>query len=562
MELTLKNYKQILSKELIKKAEQNKVRECDEVQKGCYQAYVDEKEVTYDTFLEVNSKGEIKEHHCDCQNIKDFCHHQIALLLFVVKEKKVVAKLSASRKVDPLVMLMNEVDPEALKVWLLGLFTKNEALALTFSHHFSPKQELYKVADVMKITLGAVKAVIKNRRNIDITEVKQIVELWEGLHEPIVTDYCTQLADEASFLKFHAITEACEAVQYKLNTSSSRFAKYQESLLSKVLVPLNQLQDETYWDKAVSFFADHLYGTGFNVRTYYLSLLTQLHELSEMDRKQRLARDLMTPYIKFNPKKFNNSDAYTAALLKIVVNSGLFQDYYLLFKPIRYQNDYNGFFIGLLIEHDYLALAEKFCNEQIAANSRGDFDVMYLNYLIQIYERTNEGEKLALVLKETLPHTLDFNAYVFVDQRLGAGEEKSKWRNKVLARSRHLTEDYLSAMTFSFQLLDYENNYKKMIAYVDSNASYEVILKYADKMALTNRNEFLKNLLYKGDRCDMEEYMESQPIEPVFTALLDILLTRYSSEELKLAIKEVEKKGMYYLPNSFVQFLSKSLKGL
>jgi hypothetical protein len=556
MELTLKNYKQILNKELIKKAEQNKVRECDEVKKGCYQAYVDEKEATYDTFLEVNSKGDIKEHHCDCRNITDFCHHQIALLLFVAKEKKVVAKLSASRKVDPLVMLMNEVDPEALKVWLLDLFTKNEALALTFSYHFSPKQELYKVVDVMKITLGAVKAVIKNRRNIDITEVKQIVELWAGLHEPIVTDYCTQLADEASFLKFHAITEACEAVQYKLNTSSSRFTKYQENLLSKVVIPLNQLQDETYWDKAVSFFVDHLYG--FNVRIHYLSLLTQLHELSEMDRKQRLVKDLIVPYMKFNPQKFHNSNTYTVALLKIVVNSGLFQDYYFLFKPIRYQNDYNGFFIGLLIEHDYLALAEKFCKEQIAGNSRGDFDVMYLNYLIQIYEKTHEEEKLALVLKETLPHTLDFNAYVFVDQRLVVGEEKSKWRNKVLARSRYLTEDNLSAMTFSFQLLDYENNYKKMITYVDSNASYEVILKYSEKMVLTNRNEFLKNLLYKGDRYDMEYHS----IEPVFLELFNFLRKCYSMEELNLAVKEVERKGMYHWPNGFVQFLSKNLKNL
>jgi hypothetical protein len=68
MELSLKNYKRILPADLIKKATQNKVRECDELKKGHFQAYVDEKAQTFDTFLMLNSEGKVTNHGCDYLN--------------------------------------------------------------------------------------------------------------------------------------------------------------------------------------------------------------------------------------------------------------------------------------------------------------------------------------------------------------------------------------------------------------------------------------------------------------------------------------------------------------
>jgi hypothetical protein len=51
MELTLKNYHTKLLAELLLKAKKGVVREYDEFEKGHYQAYVNEKDKTFDVFL-------------------------------------------------------------------------------------------------------------------------------------------------------------------------------------------------------------------------------------------------------------------------------------------------------------------------------------------------------------------------------------------------------------------------------------------------------------------------------------------------------------------------------
>jgi len=48
MELTLKNYRMALPKALLKQAEKNTVRECDETTPGNYVAYVDEGNDSFD----------------------------------------------------------------------------------------------------------------------------------------------------------------------------------------------------------------------------------------------------------------------------------------------------------------------------------------------------------------------------------------------------------------------------------------------------------------------------------------------------------------------------------
>jgi hypothetical protein len=53
MELSLENHKTVLPKELLKKAEKNKVRECDETARGHFIAYVDEGSESFDVSLNI-----------------------------------------------------------------------------------------------------------------------------------------------------------------------------------------------------------------------------------------------------------------------------------------------------------------------------------------------------------------------------------------------------------------------------------------------------------------------------------------------------------------------------
>lgn len=560
MELTLKNFKSTLPADIIKKAEKNVVRECDEMEKGHFQAYVDDKDETYDTLIILGSKGEIISHNCDCQCLVDFCHHKTALLLFLAKEKKVASKLKIAKKADHLEILVNDTDPERIKEWLIDVFKKNKDLGLTFLHHFSSKKQEYSPEELKRLTLDAVKSVVNNRKKLEIGEVKKIVELWTVLHESVVNDFIVQMADELCFLRFHAIIEACGEVQLKLNTSSNRFGKYQESLTAKMLMPMHQIRDEEYWDKAVSYFIDHILGGALGMRIYYLAFLVELHALSNMERRQRIAKDLVTQYIKVDPGRFYNGDTYVSIIFTLVVKSELFQEYYMLFKPIRYRNEHNILLIGLLIEHGYFPMAEKYCLEQIAGNSREEYDMAYQDLLIEIYTLEKDDGKLAMVLKDTLPQTFNFNTYLFVIDYIDEEPEKVNWRTRILTRARQLASYNSDAMLFSFQLLDYEGNYKKMIGYVDSNATYQIIVRYAENMVLSDRNSFLKQITCRTDNI-RENYAQigSEELPLLFKQFLDILLKHYAKEELLLSIKDAWRASHYYSPNRFVVFMNESL---
>lgn len=159
MNLSQKNYKQVLPKELVKQAEKSNVRECDETGKGIFQAYVDEKESSFDVSIVINNEGEVTEHRCDCKGRIGFCRHKVALLLFLEKGGQGGGqKIKRNKKASPFETLLEEVDAERLKGWVKSLLVKNKELELAFMHQFSEQQKQYTPADVKQLTLNAVKA--------------------------------------------------------------------------------------------------------------------------------------------------------------------------------------------------------------------------------------------------------------------------------------------------------------------------------------------------------------------------------------------------------------------
>lgn len=84
------NYKKAIAAAVIKEGEKllkaAAVRELDEESKGCYVAYVDEGEQSWDVRLVLNERAELSEHSCDCKSDYFFCAHQVAVFLHL-KEK-------------------------------------------------------------------------------------------------------------------------------------------------------------------------------------------------------------------------------------------------------------------------------------------------------------------------------------------------------------------------------------------------------------------------------------------------------------------------------------------
>lgn len=232
MNLSLKNYTTTLSKELQKLAEKNKVRECDETEKGHYVAYVDEGNDTFDVSLILSPKLEVVSHSCDCKNNGAFCRHCTALLIHLAKGTKITQSVKA-KKISKAESLLEEAELIDLKEWVRDLLQKNKDIELSFTHYFSGKQQQYTPDEVTKLTDKAVKAVIKSKKNIDPTQLKKLIDLWSDIHAPIVKSYHANVANENSFLNFHTVIEGCLLFQANINTNTNRIGKYAEGLLQQ-----------------------------------------------------------------------------------------------------------------------------------------------------------------------------------------------------------------------------------------------------------------------------------------------------------------------------------------
>ncbi|MFI5137602.1 MAG: SWIM zinc finger domain-containing protein [Sphingobacteriales bacterium] len=552
MELTLKNYAIRLSKDIILLAKKNKVRECDETEKGHFVAYVDEGGESFDVSLTVKTGNKIALHTCDCDSNVSFCRHKAALLIHLATGEKTKDTVKIKKKRSKAEALLEATGPDELKAWVNELIGKNKDIELSFVHHFSVKEQLTP-PEVTKITQDAIKAVAGNKKTIDLTQLKKLVELWSQMHAPVITHYQENPKDEKSFLNFHTMLESCLAFQVKADTSSNRIPKFVDGILQKSQEPVRNLQNEDSWDKAISHFISVVPDGVNKVRLHYLIHLKNIIDISDEDRKIKIVDLLAMQFGKSNPDEMFNGPLYCKFIFEITEGHGLFPKHYRLFKPLRFDNEYNQKLIGLLIENNHLAIAKKYCNEQIQSNFREEYNVPYLKSLKEIFVIEKDNENLAKILSVLFPYTFEFDDYLFIINTLPE-EERKKWRTKILARARNASRNRNNPATeFCFKLMNYEKGYKKMIEYIESYTPFSLILQYFEPMVLAEKNKLLEAIVRKSDDY---VYTNVQNDAACFPELFAIAVKHYSAGYLKTVISNAERHSRYYYsPNRFLVYM-------
>jgi len=556
MPLTLKNYTTTLAPDLLALAKKNKVRECDETEKGHFVAYVDEGNESFDVSLTIRTGNEITQHTCECNSASSFCRHKAALIVHIADGKKVKDVVKVKKKESKADTLLEDIDRDALKEWVRNLISKNKDVELSFIHHFSAKEQLTP-EEVIKIINDAVKAVAGNKKAIDLTQLKKIVELWSEMLAPIAEHYQANVTNEKAFLNFHTMLETCIAFQFKVDSASNKIPKFIEGVLQKSVEPVNDLQVEESWDKAVSYFINHVPDRINMVRMHYLLHLNNIIAISSDDRKIKMIEWLAKQFEKSKPDTLTNGTAYIKFIFEIIEEHNLFTKYSRLFKPIRFDNEYNQELIRQLIDNNDLEQAEKYCLEQIQQNFREEYNILYLKFLKEIYLIQKDEEALAKVLAALFPFTFDFEDYLFISERLPE-EERKKWRTKMLTKSRNISGTYKKAGTeFCFKLADAEKSYTKMIGYIDSYTPYSIILQYFERMALTDKGRLLEAIFRKSD--DSWSYRREENDAVFFPELFKLFEKHYLADYLKMAINNLEKGGWYYRPNKLVVYIKGQL---
>lgn len=565
MALTLKNFAKELKKDLLKAAAKSTVRECDETGKGVFVAYVDEGAESYDAMLTLSADGEVVKSSCDCNDGSIFCRHRVSLLMCLAAgaktsisaAKKTVKKITAAEK------LLAEAEAGALKEWVRNLILNNKDIELSFTRHFQEKKQYYTPEEVIKLVNDAVRASGCNKKNIDASQIKKLTELWREVLRPVIDYYYSNLTGEKAFRSFHTMLDECLQLPTPGKSLFTRILRFVEDATKPLPAAINNLKDDADWFTAACFFARNIIFDKYNIRGHYLALLRNIIDAEpNQEKRAKLIEQMASAFERLSGNHGDDEVLFAKVLFEMVKNNELLPRYYQVFRPLRFQNDFNHELIQFLIDNDQLALACKYCGEQIAANYHEEYNLPYLELLRQIYTIQNDEKGLGGIAEVLLPQTFSFNDYLFISNRLGP-EEKKKFRTKLLTRARNASRSYHRAATeFCFTLMAHEDKYGKMIEYVDSYAPYDIILKYFEPMAAADKTKLLDALIRKTGSNWLIRPDNADGDGNCFPALFKLAEKIYSADYLKLVIARLDKDKYFYFPsNRFMQYVKQQLAG-
>ena len=403
--------------------------------------------------------------------------------------------------------------------------------------------------------MEAVKAVIGRRKNIEAGEVKKIVDVWTTIHKPIIDDYISDVSDKNEFLNFDAIINIVFTQQIFYVVSSNKFFKYIESLLLKIIEPINKVVYEPSWELAVGHFNKKIFSGDREIKKLYLIFLTSLLTISSDERKNKLAFAMLEQFKIYVAGEKYQLVEYNLTMLGIAESNDLFSQYHTCFKPIYYQNEYNIKLINVLIEHGYYELAEQFCKQQINNNSNSKYDFSYYILLKKIYASTKDNKKLAYVISVMFNQTYDFNEYNFILEHIEGEENKNKWIKSVRHNALMDAKAYnKKAMNFYFELLNSENNSKKMLDTLTSFRTYELILKFFEPMYQANKKSFLEAIIMKNYSYSFSGGKYRGEKEETLEELLQKVIKFYSLEYITTLFEYSNKTSIYGYENVFLQY--------
>ncbi|MEO8769958.1 MAG: hypothetical protein ABI402_07730 [Ferruginibacter sp.] len=563
MELSLSNFNTQLPKNLLKKAGKLTVRECDETEKGSFVAYVDELDKSYDVSLQTNITGVIESYTCDCVSRAVICKHVTALLIHIISRKpKKQVKEKVSSEAKKIESLIEATDQTALKEWLYELLLKNKDVAFSFTHRFSMTENDYTPAKVKSLSEEAAKSIVKNKKQVDLTQIKKLISMWTDIHAPIVKYYMANAADKDAFLIFHELLETCFSFHDSLHINSVRIPGYMKSLLEKTVAAVHEIIHEESWLAAVNYFIDTISDNYEIIRLQYVYHVRDIVAVSTKERRLKLLELLGAAYKKHASKDSFNSPDFTKAFFEMVKENGLFDKYHSDIIPIVYSNAFNVSLIESLIEQRYYPIAVKHCESLILHNVREEYNVPYLQLLKKIYILQDDKVNLAKILQALFPYSFDLDDFLFIMSQLKNDEEQKKFRTKMLSRARQASRTNLAAMQFIFKLADHEKNYKKMIGYIDADTPYKMILDYFEPMALTDKTLLLGEIIKRDDYYSWNfDSGRNEEDESCYPELAAKMVTSYTHDYLHRVIEQLKNNTIYHRPNKFAEFLRKYLAG-
>lgn len=473
------------------------VRDLDETEKNVFVAYVDEGKNSFDVQLILDSKNSIKKTQCDCEN-NNPCIHIIALVNFISgnNTQKITLKKEVKRKLTVTDQILETITNDDLRVWISEILNKNKEVAFLFKNNFSKTTPILDKESVQKIILDCLFSVIGKRRTIESNEVKKIVDALNISLKPVLTESLTTQINKEKYELIKIIIVELEAINYDYYISSIKITRYIETIYGDLIKSLFNIKDFEIWKNCIEFYFELLFDEKTNDND--IQLCKQIYDNATINDlyKSTIAKFLEQRiddiYKKTQQNFFNISFSLEKFLLKIIVENNLFDKHFDIFRPRRFQNEYNLFLIQKLVEIDKMELVEKFCNEQIIGNSNQHYDIPYVNILLDVYRKNNDEDKLAKLLSIYGKYSFNIENYIFIKNKLQI-EDFKKYRQAVLTNSKNSYQNgNEKAFDFYFEVKKIDGNVSGLLDMLENCRNLNFVNKYKEIAVKLDEVKFVK----------------------------------------------------------------------
>ena len=493
--LNLKTFAKNITAPKLKQSLKIAIRDVDEETNNNFVAYADDKGNSFDVAIEIDEDDNIVENNCDCE-IKGLCLHRIAFMVYL-SNRKDKPKQVRTKKQSPTDVLIQNLEGNILKNWLSTLLKKNKDLEFLFTTEFAINTEEYTKPKVKLLIDSSIKSVIKTRKNVETNELKKIIDLLEITLKPVV-EFCTDdLANQDKLEIILYIFDELVAFDNKIYSSSVKVVRFIEKLSKQVIDSFSNKKDDANWQKITDLHFELIFNANLDtIDGAHFDHVKLLYNscLDNQFRKKYFAQKAENFSLKLEGKKLTFGISVSTFILEVLFDNDLFDKNYFIFKPYRYENEYNLSLIDKLIAINKIKEAEQMAVAQVASNYYVDYNFPYWSRLKEIYLSQNDFVKLINILINTVAIAMNFDDFLIIKQHLSAAEFK-KFKSNLMGRTKNKFSSYSNAPQFYFKMLNEDKNYLKMIDSISEYTDYDVVYEHRTALFQTDKITFLRKIL-------------------------------------------------------------------
>jgi hypothetical protein len=512
------------------------VRDLDEIEKNKFVAYVDEKDDSYDVQIILDSKKSIIETSCDCPE-NSTCLHILALADFITNnhvEKQLVKKI-VKKKSTETDEILNELDNETLRNWLSETLNKNKELAFTFKNQFSIKHIVFDENFIKTTIQACIQSVVGKRKKLETNEVKKIADALTISLKTLLENISNAPIDDKKYKLAEILIDELEKINYDYYISSIKITRLIEGVFDSLLKTLFTLKDFEVWKHSIEFYFSNIFKDKYRIKE--LQFCTKIYNFSKENPLQKSAIATIVEQHVTEIYGISGLDYFSfnleleSFILNLFIENDLFKKHFNKFRPRRFQNDHNLKLIAALLEIDKISLAEKFCLIQIEGNVKAEYDLPYINLLIEIYKLQNEKPKLATLLSNYGKYLFDIENYHFIKENASA-ENFKKYRVSVMCNARNSYQrGNIGAFDFYFEIKKLDGKTADLFEMLSNSYNLGFIDHYKEIAAQLNEAKFIETM------CRFSSFYSAK--EENFTNIVNFTIKNIDQIRLKFYLSHV-----------------------